>query len=384
MQKTAILPIAIIVLLVLLSQSFFTVDEREYALVLQLGEHKQTVDQPGLHFKLPFIQNTIHVDRRLQTSDVDAEELLTVDMERLLIDHVTRWYVNDPLLFYMTVRDKQEALARIQNIVVAELRDVVSNQPILNVIADKREIIMDRVTERASERMQDFGIQVQDVRMKRVDFPPEVEDNVFARMEAERERIAARHRAEGEEIGMEIRAQADADKERILGEAEALATQTFAEGFTEDVLIIRDQEGHAVPGAHVSVNNREVGVTDATGRMTVAFPKTDRLEVKATVQVEDRMKRGQIQGVLEDGKNLLKLEHSGDLVLQFAGEPATYRGHTADAEFFRFQKSLSAYENFMLPGDTTLILGSDSELFDYMRGPGSPTPDPETPTLDLE
>ncbi len=369
MNKAALLPVAIIVGLLILSQAAFTVDERESALVLEFGEHKRTIEEPGLYFKIPLIQSAIHIDNRLQTSDVDADEFLTVDMERLLIDHFTRWRVEDPLLFYMTVRDKNEALDRIQNIVVAELRDVVSSQPILSVIAEKREELMDQVTQRAGERIEEIGVKVQDIRMKRVDFPPEVEDNVFARMESERERIAARHRAEGEEIAMEIRAQADADKERILGEGEALATQTFAEGFTEDVLIIRDEQGRAVQGAHIFVNQRSIGVTDAAGRLTLAFPKTEEIKIEAQVEIEDQQLSGVLEGKLEED-TVTQISREGDLRVEFEGDPATYMGHLADEEFYRFTKSLQTYEQVMLPGGTTLVLDTDSELFDYLRGPG--------------
>ena len=371
MKISAFFLVALLAGVIVLSLSIFTVDEREYALVLQLGEHKRTIKEPGLHFKIPLIQSATLIDKRVQTSDVGADEFLTVDMERLLIDHVTRWHVKDPLLFYMTVRNVQEAQGRIQNVVVAELRDVVSNQSILNVIAEEREALMSLVSERARERIEDFGIMVNDVRMKRVDFPSEVEENVFARMEAERERIAARHRAEGEEIAMEIRGQADADRERILGEGEALATETFAEGFTEDVLVVTDQEGDAVAGAFISINGRDVGLTDAAGRITIAFPKVDEVRLQAQVEVEDQIKRGQLEAELDDG-HTVDVSRSGDLRLEFEGRPATYLGHLADEEFYRFQKSLSTYERVMLPGGTTMVLSTDSELFDYLGGPGMP------------
>ncbi|WP_291322682.1 protease modulator HflC [Desulfonatronospira sp.] len=371
MKIAAYLPVALILGVIVFFLSIFTVDEREYALVLQLGEHKRTIKEPGLHFKIPLIQSAILIDRRVQTSDVGADEFLTVDMERLLIDHITRWHVKDPLLFYMTVRNVQEAQGRIQNVVVAELRDVVSNESILNIIAEEREALMTLVSERARERIDDFGIMVNDVRMKRVDFPPEVEDNVFARMEAERERIAARHRAEGEEIAMEVRAQADADRQRILGEGEALATETFAEGFTEDILLLKDEEGLPVSGAFVTLNGRDIGMSDTAGRITVAFPKVDQVTLQAQVEREDSVLHGSLEGSLENG-HLTAVSRSGELHLEFEGRPATYLGYLADEEFFRFLKSLSTYQRIMLPSGTTMVLSTDSELFDYLGGPGMP------------
>jgi len=371
MSKSALFPLAIIVAAVIVLQAMFTVDEREYALVLQLGEHKRTIDEPGLHFKTPLIQSAIKVDRRVQTSDVAADEFLTLDMERLLIDHVSRWHVVDPLLFYMTVRNVTEAQGRIQNILVSELRDVVSNEPIQNIIAEEREALMDKVTERAAERIRDFGIEVNDVRMKRVDYPPEVEDNVFARMEAERERIAARHRAEGEEIAMEIRARADADSERIRGEGEARATSIFAEGFTEDMLRVTDENNMPVAGAFIRLNDMEVGMTDSGGRIGIVFPKTDHIIVQAHVEREDRELRGRLEGRLENGQTI-HISMEGDLNLRFEGRPATYLGHLADEEFYRFLKSLRTYQQIMQPGSTTMVLSTDSELFDYLKGPSVP------------
>lgn len=368
MNKQAIIAFAIIAALFIVPQATFIVDEREYALVLQLGEHKRTIDEAGLNFKIPLIQNIIRMDKRVQTTDVPADEFLTVDMERLLIDHVTRWYIEDPLQFYVTVRNESGALSRIQNIIVAELRDVVSSQLILNVISGERENIMNSVAARSAERVREFGIGIIDIRMKRVDVPDEVEESVFERMRAERERIAARHRAEGEERALAIRAQADADRHRILGEGEARATRIFAEGFAQDQLIVTHEDNIPASGVSVIVNKRDLGTTDFSGRLVADIPLSGDVHVIANLQDMETAKSGEMTGWLEQGM-LTSSEGTGELQISFVGSPVIYHGYTADEEFYRFMKTLETYEQFM-PQGTTLVLGTDSELFDYLRGPG--------------
>ena len=370
MSKQAIIVIAIIAAIFIIPQTIFIVDEREYAIVLQLGEHKRTIDEAGLQFKLPLVQNVIRFDKRVQTTDAPPDEFLTVDMERLYIDHITRWYIEDPLQFYVTVRNEPGAVIRLQNIIVAELRDVVSSELILNVISGERENIMDRVGSRSAERVRDFGIGLIDIRMKRVDVPSEVEESVFERMRAERERIAARHRAEGEERSLAIRAQADADRHRILGEGEARATRIFAEGFAEDTVRVTDQNNDPVSGALVRVNESEIGLTDPAGRLTIYIPFSGDIHIHALLANLEGDKTGVLEGRLDQGLASY-VQRTGDLRVDLAASPVIFRGYTADEEFYRFMKTLEAYERF-IPEGTTLVLGTDSELFDYLRGPGAP------------
>ncbi len=369
MSKQAIIVIAIIAAIFIIPQTVFTVDEREYVLVLQLGQHKRTIDEAGLQFKLPFIQNVIRLDKRVQTSDAPADEFLTVDMERLYIDHVTRWYIENPLQFYVTVRNESGAVIRLQNIIVAELRDVVSSELILNVISGEREAIMDRVASRSAQRVEDFGIGLIDIRMKRVDVPSQVEESVFERMRAERERIAARHRAEGEERALAIRAQADADRQRILGEGDARATRIFAEGFAEDVVRVTDSENNPVSGAIVTVNNSEIGMTNISGYLTVYIPYSGDIHISARHEEIDHVTEGELRGMLNQAL-AMDLQRSGDLHVSLAASPQIFQGYTADEEFYRFMKSLESYEKFIGEG-STLVLGTDSQLFDYLRGTGS-------------
>ncbi len=238
--------IAIIVILIIISQTFFVVKEGQQALVFQLGKHERTIREPGLHIKIPFIQNVkILVNKVLAADARSADEYMTLDKKRLIVDTVSRWKIEDPLLFYQSVRDYQGAIARLNDIIFAKLRQEIGNHYFREFIREKREYIMTQVAVGTSEQAKRFGINVIDVRIKRVDLPEEVQASVFARMKAERERIAKRYRAEGDQLAREIRADANKKKEIILaeaykqaqilrGEGDAKSTSTYAAAYTQD------------------------------------------------------------------------------------------------------------------------------------------------------
>src|SRR5687768_9311336 len=200
--------------LVAASQAFYIVDEREQVIVTQLGQYLYSVREPGLYAKVPFYQTAISFEKRILISDANPAEYLTLDKKRLLADHITRWRIVDPLTFYITVRDENGARARIDDIVFSQMRAELANNNFDKVISTERETIMARVSQGTAERASTFGIEVVDVRLKRADLPQEVQDSVFARMVAERSRIASRYRSEGAESAATIRA--DADKERTI------------------------------------------------------------------------------------------------------------------------------------------------------------------------
>lgn len=226
-------------------QATYIVNEREQAIVLQFGEHVRTVRRPGLYFKIPFIQNVYYVESRILLADGSPEEYLTLDKKRLLVDHISRWRINDPLSFYQTVRTEQGALARLNQIIASKLREEIASHDFITVIREEREAIMRSVTDASKPLVEQFGVELLDVRIKRIDLPAEVQESVFARMEAERNRIALRYRAEGEEAARQIRAQADKEREiilatayeqaeRIRGEGDARATAIYAAAYSED------------------------------------------------------------------------------------------------------------------------------------------------------
>jgi membrane protease subunit HflC len=228
-----------------LVQAAFTIGEREQGMIVQFGNPQRILQEPGLYFKLPVIQNLVRFEKRVLTTDAQTAEYLTLDKKRVLVDHVSRWRIHDPLEFYRSVRDQERAMARLDDLISARLRQETARHNFLDFVREKREEIMQVVTKDTKETAKSFGIDVLDVRIKGLDLPKEVQASVFARMRAERERIAKRYRAEGEERAQEIRAGADREREVILatayetsqklnGEGDANATTIYAQAFGQD------------------------------------------------------------------------------------------------------------------------------------------------------
>lgn len=223
----------LIVLAFLVSQSAFVIQEWEQGLVLQFGKPVRVVQEPGLYFKYPLVQELIVFEKRILAADARPAEYITVDKKRLTVDTVSRWKIVNPLLFYQTVRNEIGAIARLNDTIFARLREEIANHTFKSFIREEREKIVAQVTEGTAEAARKFGIDVIDVRIKRVDLPEEVQASVFARMKAERERIAKRYRAEGDEQAREIRANAEKEKEIILAEAYRKAETLNGEGDAE-------------------------------------------------------------------------------------------------------------------------------------------------------
>jgi len=236
---------AIVVALLVLSQTVFVVGEWQQALITQFGKPVRTIREPGLYVKVPVVQTLSRFERRILATDVQAAEYLTLDKKRLAVDHISRWRISDPLEFYRTVRDTRGAMARLDDIIFARLRQEIAKHNFADFIREKREGIMQVVTAGTREMAASFGIEVVDVRIKRADLPTEVQASVYARMRAERERIAKRYRAEGEERARKIRASADKEREILvakayeesqgmIGEGDAQAIATYAPAFDQD------------------------------------------------------------------------------------------------------------------------------------------------------
>lgn len=236
----------LIVLAVFLgSQALFTVDETEQTIITQLGKYKRSIREPGLHVKVPLLQQVHKLEKRILSSDAEPAEYLTLDKKRLVVNHVTRWRIADPLRFFITVRDEVGARARLDDLVFSELRRELASREFGEVISEKREPVMEAVAARTAEKAKQFGIEVVDVRVKRADLPTEVQSSVFARMVAERERIAKRYRSEGAEESAKIRAETDKEKTIILakayeerqklrGKGDAQATKIYAAAFGQE------------------------------------------------------------------------------------------------------------------------------------------------------
>ena len=232
-------------LFALVPQFAFTIGEGEQGMIVQFGQPKRIIKEPGLYVKLPMIQQLIRFEKRILSADARTAEYLTLDKKRVMVDQISRWQIIEPLDFYRSVRDLDRAQARLGDLISARLRQEITGHNFLDLVRQKREEIMAAVTRDTREAATSFGIAVIDVRIKQVDLPQEVQASVFARMRAERERIAKRYRAEGDERAREIRAGADREREIIVatayetsqklsGEGDAEAAATYAQAFGKD------------------------------------------------------------------------------------------------------------------------------------------------------
>jgi modulator of FtsH protease HflC len=212
--------VVLVLALVVVLASVFTVSEHEQAIVVQFGSHRRTITEAGLHWRRPFVQTIHRYEKRVLLHDGAAAEYLTRDRKRVLVDHVTLWRVADPLEFYQRVRTEAGARNRLDEIVTARLRQEVARHEFLDLIRSERDAIIDLVTQDVQTQAAGLGIQVVHTRIKRTDLPREVQSSVFARMDAERNRIASRYRAEGEERALGIRADADRQREVLVATAE--------------------------------------------------------------------------------------------------------------------------------------------------------------------
>jgi membrane protease subunit HflC len=235
-RKSRLLVLALVAV-GLVASSFFTVDEREFALVTQFGEYKRRVTRPGPYLKLPLMQEVHKMDSRIQGSDTAPAEYLTLDKKRLVADPVTRWRIKDPLKFYTSVHDQGGAKARLDDIVNSELRRELATRQFGDIIGSAREPLLQRVAANVREQTRKFGIQIIDLRIKRADLPNEVEESVFARMRAERERVAKQYRSEGEEEAAKIRADTDKEKAILLAKAYQLAQESRGQGDADSTKI---------------------------------------------------------------------------------------------------------------------------------------------------
>ena len=232
MKRLSIAIFSLVILFVL--STIIVVDETEQVVILQFGKPVKTIKEPGLNFKLPApIQVLNSFEKRLLEYDVPPEEILSRDKKSLIVDNYVRWQIVDPLLFLQTVRAIPTAKTRLDDIVYSELRQELGNHDMHEIITEAREFIMEKVTLASNEETSKYGIEVIDVRIRRVDLPRENEASIYARMEAERKRQANKFRSEGEEEAQKIRAATDRDKTVLLAEAYKTSQQIRGEGEAE-------------------------------------------------------------------------------------------------------------------------------------------------------
>jgi membrane protease subunit HflC len=232
MKRLSIAIFSLVILFVL--STIIVVDETEQVVILQFGKPVKIIKEPGLNFKLPApIQVLNSFEKRLLEYDVPPEEILSRDKKSLIVDNYVRWRIVDPLLFLQTVRAIPTAKTRLDDIVYSELRQELGNHDMHEIITEAREFIMEKVTLASNEETNKYGIEVIDVRIRRVDLPRENEASIYARMEAERKRQANKFRSEGEEEAQKIRAATDRDKTVLLAEAYKTSQQIRGEGEAE-------------------------------------------------------------------------------------------------------------------------------------------------------
>jgi len=224
--------------------SFFTVNQTQQALVLQFGEPKRIIQEPGLAFKLPFIQDAIFYESRvLSLIPQDAEEVILADQKRIQIDAYARYRIEDPLLFFQTVRNELGARARLESIIDSSVRRVLGSETLASILTGERENINGSIRDEVNASVESLGIEIIDVRLRRADYPESTSQNIFNRMKSEREREAKEFRATGDEEAQKIRADAEKTRTVIVAEAKREAQEVRGQGDSNAIRIYAESFG---------------------------------------------------------------------------------------------------------------------------------------------
>jgi membrane protease subunit HflC len=231
---TGIMALLLLLLLLIVGySSVFTVQQTEQVLVVRLGRPVDVVTDPGLHFKAPFIDTVIPIDKRILDLENPAQEVIASDQKRLVVDAFARYRIKDALHFYQSVGSIQAANLQLTTLLNASLRRVLGEVTLIQVVRDEREALMQRIRNQLDKEADGYGIEVIDVRIRRADLPEQNSQAVFQRMQTERQREAAEFRAQGGQKAQEIRSSADREATIIIAEANSKAEQTRGEGDAE-------------------------------------------------------------------------------------------------------------------------------------------------------
>ncbi len=274
---------AIAVVAVAWNSATFRVDQWMQALVVQLGEPKRTVREPGLYFKIPFVQNVIYFDKRLLLYDASPKELLTRDKQQLVVDNFARWRIIEPLAFYTTLRSEAAAQSRLDDIVYSNVRENLGRRTLNEIVSARRSELMKEISRASDEKLRAYGIEVVDVRIKRADLPEKNEQNVFRRMKAERERQAKKFRAEGDEEARKIRSEADKERQIIMAEAKKTAEITRGRGEAQAVKIFADAYGRDLEFFEFQRTLEAYDKSITPGTRLVLSPKSEFLRYLADI-----------------------------------------------------------------------------------------------------
>jgi membrane protease subunit HflC len=237
------LAVAVLVVLIIGYSSLFTVYQTRQALVVRLGQPLRVVTQPGLHGKLPLVDNVIYIDKRILDLENSSQEVIASDQKRLVVDAFARYKIHDALRFYQTVSSVDGANSRLSPLLNSALRRVLGEATLTNVVRDERSLLMARVREQLDREAQQFGVTVVDVRIRRADLPEQNSQAVYKRMQTEREREAQEFRSQGTQRAQEIRARADRDVTVLVADATSKSEQTRGEGDAERNRIFAEAYG---------------------------------------------------------------------------------------------------------------------------------------------
>ena len=300
MRLIAIILIAVVVIAaIMLPQLFFIVDENKVAIVTRFGQIQSEIQSPGLNIKTPFVDQVTYYEKRLLIFDAPPDSLLTKDKKRLIIDVYARGSITSPRTFRERLGDEQRAVDRAVDILSSELRREIASHNQSEIITTQRDAMMANVQNAVSPKLKEFGITVTDVRIKRADFPAEIADSVYARMQAERKRKADKERAEGAEVDAQVRANADRnatiilansrrDSDIIRGCGEAEATRVFAAALEQDPEFYTFQRSLEAYTKFLSANTTVVMPVGGIGQLFEDIRKG--VEEATTLDEEDMRK----------------------------------------------------------------------------------------------
>ena len=238
-----VIAVVLVVAGIFAMSALFIVDQTELALVLQFGQPRRVIRDPGLKVKRPFLEDVILYDNRLLDFEPPPEEVIVSDQKRLVVDTYTRYRITDPLLFFQTVNSEAAVRARLNAMVSGSLRRVLGGVTLSALLSDQRPAIMHQIRDEVAAQGKSFGIDVVDVRIRRADLPEENSQAIFARMVSEREQQAAQYRAEGAEAAQTVRANADRERTVIIAEAQRDAQKVRGDGDAQSIRIYADAFG---------------------------------------------------------------------------------------------------------------------------------------------
>jgi len=244
-KKYTILAFFVLVLLAVVSDGLFIVRQTEYAVVFQFGEPIRVVSNVGLNVKLPFVQNVVLFDKRLQEISMEDKEVIASDQKRLIINAFVKYRIVEPIKYYTSVRDEYGFKNKFSTILDSRLRQVIGEIPLTSLLSTERANIMNKLQDAVSEKAKQFGVEVIDVRITRSDLPKANSNAIYKRMQSDREREAREIRAEGDEIAQKIRASTDKERsyllaearknaDTIVGDGEAAASKIYSRAYSKD------------------------------------------------------------------------------------------------------------------------------------------------------